>query len=145
MQSLRNIALGICILCSVGGVVQIFWPDNSYKPVINTVIVLYIITSALQMRGLDRWRTPQLDLAGLPDSTDFSEYQAYAGELTLDASVQALETLLAEQGIDAEVTMEESLCCVYLQDSSDSVLAEQILQDNCGALPYEILSGGEES
>src|SRR5699024_9016053 len=51
LDTLRSIALGVCVLCAAGGVIQIFWPENGYKPVINTVLVLYIVTSVLQMRG----------------------------------------------------------------------------------------------
>lgn len=145
MQSLRNIALGICILCSAGGIIQIFWPENSYKPVINTVLVLYIITSALQMHGWEQWHLPQLDLSASSGNPDTAEYQSYVDELAANASAQALQELLQDQGIDAKVTLSDKLCRVSLSDASDSSLAEQILQENCGTLPYEITWGGEES
>ena len=143
MQSLKSLALGICILCAAGGIIQIFWPDNSYKPVINTVLVLYIITSALQMRGWDQWSLPHLDLADLPEYSDPAEYDAYVDELAQGASVQALQSLLNEQGIDAELTMAGNTCRVCLQDEADRSLAEEILQENSGTLPYEITSGGD--
>ena len=41
MQAIRHLALGVCVLCALAGVVRIFWPENSYKPVINTVLLLY--------------------------------------------------------------------------------------------------------
>lgn len=145
MQVLRNMALGICVLCSVGGIVQIFWPETAYKPVINTVIVLYIITSALQMRGWDQWRLPQLDLSAPSRNPDAAEYQSYADALARDAFVQALEKLMQDQGINAEVVLDGNLCRVSLADSSDSSMAEQILQENCGTLPYEITVGGDAS
>ena len=83
MDTLKNLALGICILCAAGGVIQIFWPDNSYKPVINTVLVLYIITSVLQMRGVGTWLVPELNWQD-PNS-DNTDYREYAAQLAQEA------------------------------------------------------------
>ena len=49
MQAIRHLALGVCVLCALAGVVRIFWPENSYKPVINTVLLLYIVSSVLSV------------------------------------------------------------------------------------------------
>lgn len=142
MDTLKNLALGICILCAAGGVVQIFWPDNSYKPVINTVLVLYIITSVLQMRGVGTWLVPELNWQD-PNS-DNTDYREYAAQLAQEASVQALQDILQEQDIDARVELQDDVCRVYLPDGTDTQQAERILEENSGTMPYEIVEGGEE-
>lgn len=142
MDTLKNLALGICILCAAGGVIQIFWPDNSYKPVINTVLVLYIITSVLQMRGVGTWQVPELNWQD-PNS-DNTDYKEYAAQLAQEASVQALQDILQEQDIDARVELQGDVCRVYLPDGTDAQQAERILEENSGTMPYEIVEGGEE-
>ncbi len=142
MDTLKNLALGICILCAAGGVIQIFWPDNSYKPVINTVLVLYIITSVLQMRGVGTWLVPELNWQD-PNS-DNTDYREYAAQLAQEASVQALQDILQEQDIDARVELQDDVCRVYLPDGTDTQQAERILEENSGTMPYEIVEGGEE-
>lgn len=145
MQTLRNLALGICVLCTVGGVIQIFWPDNSYKPVINTVLVLYIITSAVQIPASGHWQLPHLDLTESDIGSDMTDYQQYVLALSGEASAQALQDLLKEQGVEAQVSISDGSCRVLLEDAGDSGLAEQILRSNCGEMPYEILTGGDAS
>ena len=142
MQSLKSLALGICILCAAGGIIQIFWPDNSYKPVINTVLVLYIITSVLQMRGVGTWQVPELNWQD-PNS-DNTDYREYAAQLAQEASVQALQDILQEQDIDARIELQDDVCRVYLPDGTDAQQAERILEENSGTMPYEIVEGGEE-
>ena len=142
MDTLKNLALGICILCAAGGVIQIFWPDNSYKPVINTVLVLYIITSVLQMRGVGTWLVPELNWQD-PNS-DNTDYREYAAQLAQEASVQALQDILQEQDIDARIELQDDVCRVYLPDGTDAQQAERILEENSGTMPYEIVEGGEE-
>ncbi len=142
MDTLKNLALGICILCAAGGVIQIFWPDNSYKPVINTVLVLYIITSVLQMRGVGTWQVPELNWQD-PNS-DNTDYREYAAQLAQEASVQALQDILQEQDIDARVELQDDICRVYLPDGTDTQQAERILEENSGTMPYEIVEGGAE-
>lgn len=142
MDTLKDLALGICILCAAGGVIQIFWPDNSYKPVINTVLVLYIITSVLQMRGVGTWLVPELNWQD-PNS-DNTDYREYAAQLAQEASVQALQDILQEQDIDARVELQDDVCRVYLPDGTDTQQAERILEENSGTMPYEIVEGGEE-
>lgn len=142
MDTLKNLALGICILCAAGGVIQIFWPDNSYKPVINTVLVLYIITSVLQMRGVGTWQVPELNWQD-PNS-DNTDYREYAAQLAQEASVQALQDILQEQDIDARVELQDDICRVYLPDGTDTQQAERILEENSGTMPYEIVEGGVE-
>ena len=145
MQTLRNLALGICVLCTVGGVIQIFWPDNSYKPVINTVLVLYIITSAVQIPSAGHWQLPHPDLSAFDSGSAMSDYQQYALVLSGEASAQALQNLLEEQGVEARVTISDGSFQVFLEDAEDAGVAERILRSNCGEMSYEILTGGDAS
>ena len=142
MDTLKNLALGICILCAAGGVIQIFWPDNSYKPVINTVLVLYIITSVLQMRSVGTWQVPGLNWQD--PNNENTDYREYAAQLAQEASVQALQDILQEQDIDARVELQDDVCRVYLPDGTDTQQAERVLEENSGTMPYEIVEGGEE-
>ena len=47
MAAVRSAAFGCCVLSTVAGLVRIFWPENGFKPVINAVLALYIITAAV--------------------------------------------------------------------------------------------------
>ena len=47
MDTLCHAALVCCILSALAGLVRTFWPQNGFKPVINAVLTLYIITSVL--------------------------------------------------------------------------------------------------
>lgn len=142
MNAVRHLALGICVLCAVGGILQIFWPENGYKPVINTVLVLYIITSVLQMRG-SKGQLPQLQWDSLPENANLADYQDYANELALESSVEALDRLLDEAGIPASVWWEDGRCKVQLKSVDDTDRAREILEANCGELTCEILPGGD--
>lgn len=139
LDTLRRIALGICVLCVVGGVIQIFWPENSYKPVINTALTLYIIASVLQMRPGNMGRLPQIDWDTLSESSQPTEYQSYAENLALDSSVQALVQILQQEGIPATAEMADGVCQVTLSQPEDAERAEQILAENCGSLPFVLL------
>ena len=45
LESIRHLALGCCVVSTAAGLLRVFWPDNGYKPVINAVLMLYIITA----------------------------------------------------------------------------------------------------
>lgn len=143
LDTLRSIALGLCVLCAAGGVIQIFWPENGYKPVINTVLVLYIVTSVLQMRGTAGGRLPQIQWDALQPEAGIADYQAYADRLAQESSAAALGSLLVDAGIEAEVTLSDGVCRVLLADAADEPRARSILDANCGTLPCEIETGGD--
>ena len=143
MDTLRHLALGVCVLCAAGGVIQIFWPENSYKPVINTVLVLYIVTSVLQMRGTAAGRLPEIDWQALPSQVESDDYQQYAQQLARESSALALTRLLQEAGIEAETLLDDGGLTVRLADAADAARAQEILDANRGTLPCTILTGGE--
>lgn len=145
MDALRRLTLGICVLCVAGGIIQIFWPENSFKPVINTAMMLYIIASVLQMRPGTIGRLPQIDWESLTERAPVSEYQTYAEDLALETSVQALVQILQHEGITAQAELVDGVCRVTLSDPDDTARVQQILAENSGSLPFVLLPGGDGS
>ena len=145
MTALRQAAYGCYILSTMAGLVRIFWPENGFKPVINAVLVLYIITAALQtLQGAD-WaglaaelaRTAQTPAASAP------EVDAYRQFLAEDAAADALRQVLAASGVDAAISRQEEGWLVTLVHPADRQKAETLLAANCGQLPYTIVTGGD--
>ena len=56
MDTLCHAALVCCILSALAGLVRTFWPQNGFKPVINAVLTLYIITSVLHAVSGLNWQ-----------------------------------------------------------------------------------------
>lgn len=146
MAAIRHVALGICVISTVAGMIRIFWPENGFAPVINAVLALYIITAALQMvRGTD-WEGLAAELYRLPvEEQSVAEYREYGQAIGLDSSVEAVRTVLRQAGIDAVVGMQKNVCHVTLVHAEDRTRAEAILASSCGSLPYELSAGGGES
>lgn len=145
METVRHMALGCCVISTVAGMVRIFWPENSFAPVINAILALYIITAALQMaRGTD-WQslTAELYTLSAAKSQENTSYEAYGHQLGLDASAQAVRTVLGQAGIDAAVEIRNDTCLVTLLHPEDRSRAEAVLQSSCGTMPYSIAAGGD--
>ena len=115
MAAVRSAAFGCCVLSTVAGLVRIFWPENGFKPVINAVLALYIITA---------------------------EVGAYRRTLTDEAAAQALRDVLAASGIEAAIARTDTGWQVTLVHAADGQKAEALLAANCGTIPYEITAGG---
>lgn len=143
MDAVRHIALGCCVISTVAGMIRVFWPENGFTPVINAVLVLYIIAAGLQMlRGTD-WHSLAAHLYDLGDmSVQATDYTAYGQALTYAASVEAVRDLLRQAGIDAVVTLQEDVCRVELARSSDCDRARALLEADCGDLAWEIVTEG---
>lgn len=143
MQTIRQIALGVCLLCAAAGMIRIFWPDNHFKPVINTVLLLYILTSVLQTGAGADWDAVAGDILAFdcsqPSPADLSSYQEQLG---LEVSVQALKTLFAQNGIEGEFRLENGTLYVTLQDPEDLRTAQDLLNANCGDLPFVLNTEG---
>lgn len=148
MDAVRHFALGCCLLFAVGGVVRLFWPENGFKPVINTALVLYIVASALPMARQTDWAALGRDLrgwAGAELTAAPRDYSAYAAALGGQTAAAALEKRLEQDGIAAQVTVDGELCRVQLQETDDLAVARVIVAAARGALPYEItvIGGGD--
>lgn len=147
MTAVRSAAFGCCVLSTVAGLVRIFWPENGFKPVINAVLALYIITAVVQIVGGADWTGLAEKLTPAPGSAALSEAEvdAYRRTLTEEAAVQALRDVLAAGGIEAVVSRKGDGWLVTLVHAADRLRAEVLLAANCGTIPYEITAGGEAS
>lgn len=145
MDTLRHFALGCCLLCSAAGMVRLFWPENSFKPVINSVLVLYIITAGLTMLRGTNWQSIAAQVRGFSAGAgSVTQYDSYRDELALAVSLDAVREVLSNSGIDATVAWQGETCLVRLTHAGDLAAAQSLLQQNLGALPYEIVTGGAQ-
>lgn len=137
MASLRHFALGCCILCSMAGMIRIFWPENSFKPVINTVLLLYIVASVLRMAHASDWNgfAAEIHNWSMP-VVDTDAYTDYTEALGVEVSAEAIGTLLRQSGIRASVILEDGICHVRLADVGDYQAAHNLLDQYSGALPF---------
>lgn len=124
--------------------VRIFWPENGFKPVINAVLALYIITAAVQIIRVADWAGIAAELAPASDSSSVSDSEvgAYRRTLTDEAAAQALRDVLAASGIEAAIARTDTGWQVTLVHAADGQKAEALLAANCGTIPYEITAGG---
>ena len=141
MAAVRSAAFGCCVLSTVAGLVRIFWPENGFKPVINAVLALYIITAAVQIIRVADWAGIAAELAPASDSSSVSDSEvgAYRRTLTDEAAAQALRDVLAASGIEAAIARTDTGWQVH---AADGQKAEALLAANCGTIPYEITAGG---
>lgn len=138
MTTLRHLALGCCVLSTLAGMLRLFWPENGFKPVINAVLALYIITAGVQMaRGID-WSGILAELRALPADGGAGEtdYSAYQQDVALLASAEAVREVLRTAGIDAAVSLEDGVCVVTPVDVRDKDAITSLLAVNAGALPW---------
>ena len=138
MTTLRHLALGCCVLSTLAGMLRLFWPENGFKPVINAVLALYIITAGVQIaRGVD-WGGILTELRALPADGGAGEtdYSAYQQDVALLASAEAVREVLRTAGIDAAVSLEDGVCVVTPVDVRDKDAITSLLAVNAGALPW---------
>ncbi len=145
LAALRHFALGCCLLCSLAGMVRIFWPENSFKPVINSVLLLYIVASVLRIAHASDWNGFAVEIRNwsMP-AVDPQEYTGYTETLGIEASAQAIGLLLRQNGIRASVVLEDGVCHIRLADPEDSPAAHALLDEYSGTLPF-VLEGEEET
>ena len=145
MDTVRHLALGCCILSTVAGIIRAFWPENSFSPVINAVLALYIVSAGLQMIRGTNWSELVKQLYELPGTAqaDTQSYPEYGYAVGMSASVQAVRQVLENSEIHAAVSLENNTCCVRLFHEEDLAKAESVLAASCGELPYEIEVGGD--
>lgn len=138
MTTLRHLALGCCVLSTLAGMLRLFCPENGFKPVINAVLALYIITAGVQMaRGID-WGGILAELRTLPADGGAGEtdYSAYQQDVALLASAEAVREVLRTAGIDAAVSLEDGVCVITPVDVRDKDAITSLLAVNAGALPW---------
>ena len=132
MDTLCHAALVCCILSALAGLVRTFWPQNGFKPVINAVLTLYIITSALHaLPGLNCQNFASQSAPG-------EDYTAYGAELAMQESAAALQKLLRQSGIESVVQPQAGGVHVRQVYPADREQAETLLQNFAGDLPYTL-------
>lgn len=144
METIRHMALGCCVISAAAGMIRMFWPENSFKPVINAVLAIYIVTAGLQVfRGAD-WQAMAAQLYRMSDAAGVQseELSAYTEKLALEASAQALTEILKGAGIEAVVTARDGGLRAELARPADRQRAQALMEENCGNQPYEIITGG---
>ena len=132
MDTLCHAALVCCILSALAGLVRTFWPQNGFKPVINAVLTLYIITSVLHAVSGLNWQNFDAQLQNFASqSAPGEDYTAYGAELAMQESAAALQKLLRQSGIESVVHVRR----VYPADREQ---AETLLQNFAGDLSYTL-------
>lgn len=139
MDTLCHAALVCCILSALAGLVRTFWPQNGFKPVINAVLTLYIITSVLHAVSGLNWQNLDAQLQNFASqSAPGEDYTAYGAELAMQESAAALQKLLRQSGIESVVQPQAGGVHVRLVYPADREQAENLLQNFAGDLPYTL-------
>lgn len=111
MDTLCHAALVCCILSALAGLVRTFWPQNGFKPVINAVLTLYIITSVLHAVSGLNWQNFDAQLQNFASqSAPGEDYTAYGAELAMQESAAALQKLLRQSGIESVCSRRRAAC-----------------------------------
>ena len=144
MAALRSAAFGCCVLSTVAGLVRVFWPENGFKPVINAVLALYIITAGMQIVRGTNWADLAAQGGGGAGWGGAAVAEGVALRLSrrVVAAALALRDVLSASGMDAAVSRTDTGWRVTLVHAADRARAEALLAANCGAIPYEISIGG---
>lgn len=142
LESIRHLALGCCVVSTAAGLLRVFWPDNGYKPVINAVLMLYIITAVWQFARTADWQGVAGQLQNFSTAAK-TDYEPYAQSLAEQVSAQAVREILQQNGIEAAVSLRDGALYVTPARPADAPRVRQLLQENCGSLPYTVQSGGD--
>ena len=103
MDTLCHAALVCCIMSALAGLVRTFWPQNGFKPVINAVLTLYIITSVLHAVSGLNWQNFDAQLPNFASqSAPGKDYTAYGAELAMQTDADAMG--IGEMGIGNTTT-----------------------------------------
>ena len=148
MQTIRHLALGGCILCAGAGMIRLFWPENAFKPVINLVLLLYIITSVVRVGAAADWPAFAAELRAFSaqgSAQQPSTFECYRQDIALLASAQALQALLEQNGIGCSFVLQDGVCRITLADPARQSEASELLEKNSGTLPWELTAEGGET
>lgn len=111
MDTLCHAALVCCILSALAGLVRTFWPQNGFKPVINAVLTLYIITSVLHAVSGLNWQNFDAQLQNFASqSAPGEDYTAYGAELAMQESAAALQKLLRKAASNPLCSRRRAAC-----------------------------------
>lgn len=140
MDTLCHAALVCCILSALAGLVRIHSGRKmGFKPVINAVLTLYIITSVLHAVSGLNWQNFDAQLQNFASqSAPGEDYTAYGAELAMQESAAALQKLLRQSGIESVVQPQAGGVHVRLVYPAEREQAETLLQNFAGDLPYTL-------
>lgn len=109
MNSFRQTLLSLCTACVLGAVVQGILPEKAQKPGINVVLLLYILSTALQFRQSvsfpDFWEAATADIAAY-------SYAEYTEGLYRAEVEQALRNALTREYPGASLRLDERNICL---------------------------------
>ena len=129
MDTLCHAALVCCILSALAGLVRTFWPQNGFKPVINAVLTLYIITSVLHAVSGLNWQNFDAQLQNFASqSAPGEDYTAYGAELAMQESAAALQKLLRQSGIESVVQPQARGVAVLCQGGGNAGTPRRITE-----------------
>lgn len=141
MEKIRYFAWSVCVCCILAGVVKAVWPESSLKPVINAILVLYIVAAALEglpqlSAGEIRRTVEQLPLQGETPG-DYSDYleQSYRQQVAA-----ALQQQLSENRIDAQVEASDDGVWNVTVESGERENAESFLQKTLPQGGYRLMA-----
>lgn len=111
MDTLCHAALVCCILSALAGLVRTFWPQNGFKPVINAVLTLYIITSVLHAVSGLNWQNFDAQLQNFASqSAPGEDYTAYGAELAMQESAAALQSFCGKAASNLLCSRRRAAC-----------------------------------
>lgn len=131
MAAVRHFSLSCCLLCALAGMIRAFWPENHCKPVINTVLLLYIVASVIPLARDADWSGLGMELRGW-GRTAAADYSAYSAALGRQSAAEALQAKLAQAGIRATVDITDEMCTVTLADPAALERAGPLVAEACG-------------
>lgn len=95
------------------------------KPVINVMLVLYIVTAVLPLSDTSGdWNWPVLN----QEKIQLDGYEDYTQQLYLTAVEEELSNALESEGIDAQITITPSGNCMAQVDSNQWEELTQVLR-----------------
>lgn len=140
MDTLCHAALVCCILSALAGLVRTFWPQNGFKPVINAVLTLYIITSVLHAVSGLNWQNfdAQLQNFASPERPRRGLYRLRRRACHAGIRRSTAKAFARQSGIESVVQPQAGGVHVRLVYPADREQAETLLQNFAGDLPYTL-------
>lgn len=124
MTVLSQMAARVCFACVTAAAVRLIFPNSNLKAVINTVMVLYILSAALELPEAGNRPLRLTVTAAQP---------AKAEELTAVGDAWYLEAVAQElgraAGLEGRITITEKGVCLAEVSARDFPAAEKSLRD----------------
>ena len=142
MELLRQWAMRVCVSCVLAGALGQALPAKGSAKVIKTVLALYILVSVLAPVQHTDWAALRRQLAQLPQtpaSGGITDTGSLVSQTALEALSSHLTSQLAQEGIEAEVTVN----AVDTQEEDGTLAVTVMLRDAAQAGQAEAILRGE--